>query len=190
MLTDTECRVSNAGYACPSFHFTVQHQALTVYIKKALSERKNIFSIHMHQLISKRFKLRRPPSHSDLDLKCIDKGAALTGRRQAVGSNALYTYTQTNAHRSTWKRRQSASEILHPTQGQVAEVGVCVVEDPVLPGSPRTRRVSQWKSTAAKRSDPEKGPVRTVTALLFSSSISEFPSCLPALSSREQETGM
>lgn len=51
MLTDTECRVSNAGYACPSFNLTVQHQALTVFIKKAFSKRKNTFSIHMHQVI-------------------------------------------------------------------------------------------------------------------------------------------
>lgn len=45
--------------------------------------------------------LRRPPSHSDLGLKCIDKGVALTWEGdKAVGSNALYTYTWTNAHRN------------------------------------------------------------------------------------------
>lgn len=72
---------------------------------------------------------------------------------------------------------------------RLQRLGVCVVEDPVLPGSPRTRRVSQWKSTAAKRSIPEKGPVRMATALPFSSGISEVPSCLPALSGRLQRTG-
>lgn len=72
---------------------------------------------------------------------------------------------------------------------RLQRLGVCVVEDPVLPGSPRTRRVSQWKSTAAKRSIPEKGPVRMATALPFSSGISEVPSRLPALSGRLQRTG-
>lgn len=72
---------------------------------------------------------------------------------------------------------------------RLQRLGVCVVEDPVLPGSLRTRRVSQWKSTAAKRSAPEKGPMRMATALLFSSGISEVPSCLLGLSGRLQRTG-
>lgn len=132
--------------------------------------------------------LRRPPWHSDLGLKCIDKGAALQGKETSCwDQHPEHIHMDKHTHRSTWKWRQSASEILHPTWGQVA--GLCVVEDPVLPGSLRTHRVSQWMSTAAKRSIPEKGPVWAATALPFSSSISEVPSCLPGLSGRLQRTG-
>lgn len=100
--------------------------------------------------------LRRPPWHSDLGLKCIDKGAALQGKETSCwDQHPVHIHMDKHTHRSTWKWRQSASEILHPTWGQVA--GLCVVEDPVLPGSLRTHRVSQWMSTAAKRSIPEKG---------------------------------
>lgn len=98
-------------------------------------------------------------------------------------------YTWTNAHRSTWKRRQSASEILHPTWGQVAEVeGVCGGR----PSSARLAEDPQGFSVdehRRKEINPEKGPVRVVTTLPFSSYISEVSSCLPGLSGRLQRTG-
>lgn len=102
------------------------------------------------------------------------------GRRQAVGSNALYTYTRTNAHRNASHGNEDNLLQKSYTQPGVrfAEAGDMCVEDPVLPGSLGTQRVSQWMSTAAKRSIPEKGPVWAVTALLFSSCISD--SLLPA----------
>lgn len=79
------------------------------------------------------------------------------GSRQAVGSNPLYIYTSTNtAHRSigACKRRQSASDILHPTQSQVAEVGMCVVEDPVLPGP---AWIPTGRAQQQNQDDPWKG---------------------------------
>lgn len=48
----------------------------------------------------RRFMLRRPPSHSDLGLKCIDKGAALTweGDKLLGATPCTHMYTWTNAH--------------------------------------------------------------------------------------------
>lgn len=92
----------------------------------------------MHQLAFKRMYAKkasltfrfRSKMHLEVnELHC-------RGSRQAVGSNPHYIYTSTNtAHRSigACKRRQSASDILHPTQSQVAEAEMRVMEDPVLP---------------------------------------------------------
>lgn len=113
------------------------------------------------------------------------------GRRQAVGSNPLYIYTLTNAHRSIGarKRRQSASEILHPTWSQVAEVRCA------CGGRPSSARLcedlhgfSSEEHSSENRTNPKKEPVQMMTALPFSSGFSEVPTCLSGLSGRPQRT--
>lgn len=110
-------------------------------------------------------------------------------RRQAVGSNALYMYTWTNAHRSTWKWRQSASEILHPTWGQVAEVGGVCGGRPSSAGLAEDPQAFSVEEHSSKEIDPWKGARADAATLPFSSGISEVPSCLPGLSGRLQRTG-
>lgn len=128
-----------------------------------------------------RFMLRRPPSHSDLGLKCFDKGVALTWEGDKLLGATPCTRIHGQTHTETLHMEMKTICFRNPTPNLGAglqRLGMCVVEDPVLPGSLRTHRVSQWMSTAAKRSIPEKGPVWGVTALLFSSCTSG--SLLPA----------
>ena len=112
-----------------------------------------------------------------------------TRRRQAVRSNPLHIYTLTNAHRSTGarKRRQSASEILHPTQCQVAEAGGACGGRPSSAGlCEDLHGLSREEHGSKKRAIPKRGPVQTMTALLFASGFSEVPTCLSGLGGRLQ----
>lgn len=143
--------------------------------------------MHMHQLAFKEIYAKKTSltfrSRSKMHLKVNE--LHYIGRRQAVRSNPLYIYTLTNTHRSigACKRRQSASEILHPTQSQAAEVGCACGGRPSSAGLREDLRgFSSEEHGSEHRTNPEKGPVQMMTALPFSSGFSEVPTCLSGLS--------
>lgn len=147
----------------------------------------------MHQLAFKELYDKKASltfrSMSKMQLKVNE--LHYVGRRQAVCSNPLYIYTLTNTHRSigACKRRQSASEILHPTQSQVAEVGCACGGRPSSAVLCEGLHHFSWEEPSSKNQTiPEKGPVQMTTALPFSSGFSEVPTCPSGLSGRLQRT--
>lgn len=134
--------------------------------------RKEIFFfIHMHQL--SKFYAKKASltfrSRSKMHLEVSE--LHYVGRRQAVGSNPRYIYTLTNAHRSkgAGKRRRAASEILHPTQRQVAEVGCA------WGGRPSPAGLGEDLHSSENRAVPGKGPGWLPPALPVSSVSLSFP---------------
>ena len=147
----------------------------------------------MHELAFKEIYAKKASltfrSRSKMHLKVNE--LHYVGRRQAVWSNPLYIYTLTNAHRSigACKRRQSASETLHPTQSQVAEVGCACGGRPSSAGlCEDLHGFSSEEHSRENRTIPEKGSVQMTTALPFSNGFSEVPTCPSGLSGRLQRT--
>lgn len=119
----------------------------------------------MHQLAFKEIYAKKASlkfrSRSKMHLKVNEMH--YVGRKQAVRSNPLYIYTLTNAHRSisACKRRQSASEILHPTWSQVAEVGCACGGRPSSAGlCEDPHGFSSEEHSSENRRIPEKDPCR------------------------------
>lgn len=102
MLTDTECRVSNAGL-CMSFiqPHSAAPSPYSVY-KEGFQQKEEYIFYTYASAHFQRFMLRRPPSHSDLGLKCFDKGAALTQEGDkllgATPCTRTHVQTHTEAH--------------------------------------------------------------------------------------------
>lgn len=147
----------------------------------------------MHELAFKEIYAKKASltfrSRSKMHLKVNE--LHYIGRRQAVQSNPLYIYTLTNAHRGigACKRRQSASEILHPTRSKVAEVGCACGGRPSSAGlCEDLHSFLPEEHSSETRTIPEKGPVQMATTLPFSSDFSEVPTCLSGLSGRLQRT--
>lgn len=189
MLTDTESRVPNAGL-CMSFipPHSAAPSPYSVYKEGFQQKEKYIFYTYASAHFQ-RFMLKKASLTVKSRSKMHWQGSCTTREGEKLLGATPCTRTHGQTHTEAHGNEDNLLQKSYTQPGvRLQRLGVCVLEDPVLPGSPRTHRVSQWMSTATKRSIPEKGPVRAATTLLFSSCISEVPSCLPGLSGRLQRT--